>query len=163
MTEQFDPASIATGTDETFQTRAPAPPSTKAEEILGIIKRTAPGGAMAPGAPGGGLPGLVSDQDMASGAAMELFQVPDNFTDVEQLKDLIVKSDLSEKSIMAATRVLALSQQFDDIDDPDFVSFPRQVLGWFFLLRIAKDRQGRNEYSMVLGHQMRAEASDMGF
>ena len=130
---------------------------------MGIIKASAPGGVAAPGSSGGGLPGLVSDQEMASGAAMQLFDVPDNFTDVEQLKDLIVKSDLSEKSIMAATRVLALSQQFDDPEDPDFVSFPRQVLGWFFLLRIAKDRQGRQEFSSVLGHQMRAEASELGF
>lgn len=137
--------------------KTPKVPKTKAQELIEQSRQQAAASMMA-GPPGG----LMTDSDNTSNAIMELFRIPDDLTQVDTIKDLMVKTDLDPSSIRPAARALTLSQLFDDPDNPNFVSIPRLVIGWTCLGMISRDRRGRMEYAEVLGHQFRSEQSELG-
>lgn len=148
-----------------------------------IIKQVEEGGTTAPKDPRSyaqtlGV-GFTSDEDLTQQAIMKLFDVPDSMTDLDQLRELLMRSDLPDHQVKLVSRVLALSEIFDpgpgEVIEPYFdengaeprepqiqrqISVPRVIIAWYLLARIAKGRQGRKEYAEVLGVRIRAEAED---
>ena len=74
-----------------------------------------------------------------SNAAGELFDIPTDFEDYEQLRSLMAKSDVPAEQVIPITFLLAMAERFQSSVMPT-------IIGYYLTGRIAKNREGRKEY-----------------
>lgn len=82
-----------------------------------------------------GLFGGGGDAD----GAFELFDIPSEFTDLSELRSLMVKSDIPAEQVMPISFLLQLGEMFHSKVIPG-------LIGNYLAARIAKNRLGRKEY-----------------
>lgn len=99
----------------------------------------------------GGIQGYDTQQEHP---AKMLFDLPEEYTNIENLKKLIARSDIPESVVKPLSRMLALGEFFGS-------KFIPQIAGWYCVTRIGKERLGREEFvKAVLRNQIEPDSED---